>query len=110
MKRDFEIVFDPDTGVVRLKGWFDAARCERAQEVLEQVKSSAVVDFEALEFISSGGLGALFGTQKRLMDAGEGLKLINLNAHIREVFVLAGFDTLFEMDEPREGLRTDKDP
>lgn len=113
MERSFEIYYDADAGIVRLKGWFDAARSEQAKKVLEEVETSAVVDFEGLEFISSGGLGALFATQKRLMGKEMGLKLVNLNPHILEVFQLAGFDTLFEMGgstDSREGLAAEEDP
>jgi len=95
----FEIDFDPSTCVVRLQGRFDAAQSERAMEVLEGVRSSAVIDFGELDYISSGGLGALFATQKRLLAEGEALRLTNLNPHIREVFAIAGFDTVFEIEE-----------
>ena len=91
----FEIEVNGD--VVRLSGRLDAAEADKAADVLSEIESSAVVDFEELAYISSAGLGVLFAAQKRLLAAGMGLKLINLNPHIREVFSIAGFDSVFEI-------------
>ena len=35
---------------------------------------------------------------KRLKDAGAGLTLRNLSEHLRELFHLAGFDTVFDIE------------
>jgi anti-anti-sigma factor len=86
-----------ESGNVTLRGRLDAAQVERAREILDRVESSCDVDFAELSYISSGGLGVLFATQKRLVDGGHGLRLVNLNPHIRELFHIAGFDTVFEI-------------
>jgi len=83
---------------VQLFGRFDAAQVEKARIVFDQVAGPVVVDFQGLEYISSAGLGILLMTQRRLKEAGkEGLKLINMNKHIRDVFQYAGFDQVFEI-------------
>jgi anti-anti-sigma factor len=92
----FEVITDED-GTIRLQGRFDASQVERAAPVFKQVKESCVVDFAELSYISSGGLGLLFATQRRLVEAGGGLRLVNLNPHIREIFEIAGFDRIFEI-------------
>jgi len=94
----FEITRDTE-GSVHLKGRFDAAQVANAKQVFSFVDDSCVVDFAELSYISSAGLGLLFATQKRLVDNGSALKLTNLNPHIREVFRIAGFDNIFEIDE-----------
>lgn len=94
----FEINRDAD-GTVHLHGRFDAAQIAAAKEVLSLADDSCVVDFAGLSYISSAGLGLLFATQKRLVDTGATLTLTNLNPHIREVFRIAGFDTIFPIDE-----------
>jgi len=86
-----------EDGRISMSGRLDAAQVERAREVFDLIQTSCDVDFEELAYISSAGLGLLFATQKRLVDAGEGLRLINLNPHIREVFQIAGFDNVFEI-------------
>ncbi len=87
----------PEEGKARLSGRFDAAQVEKARAVFDQVNVSTVVDFGELEYISSAGLGILLMTQRRLRESGKGLKLINMNKHIRDVFQYAGFDKIFEI-------------
>jgi len=94
----FEISRDDD-GTVHLQGRFDAAQVAGAKEVFSRIDDSCTVDFGGLSYISSAGLGLLFATQKRLTDRGLELTLVNLNPHIREVFRIAGFDTIFTIDE-----------
>ncbi len=84
-------------GRIQLNGRFDAAEVERARGVFDRIADSCVVDFSELSYISSAGLGLLFATQKRLVDAGGALTLVNLNPHIREIFHIAGFDSIFEI-------------
>ena len=91
-----EIARDDD-GVISLQGRFDASQVEAARASLTTIAESCTLDFAELTYISSAGLGLLFSTQKRLVDAGCALKLINLNPHIREIFQIAGFDNIFEI-------------
>ena len=85
-------------GTVYLRGRFDAAEVERARDVFDGIVESCVIDFSGLNYISSAGLGLLFATQKRLVDDGGALTLVNLNPHIREIFHIAGFDEIFEIE------------
>jgi anti-anti-sigma factor len=87
-----------DSGTIYLRGRCDAAQADRMREALNLVVDSCVVDFQELSYISSAGLGVLFAAQRRLVDSGNALKLINLNPHIREVFQLAGFHNIFEIE------------
>jgi len=86
-----------DDGTIRLRGRLDASQVDAASTVLASVNRACTVDFSELTYISSAGLGLLFATQRRLVDAGMGLRLANLNPHIREVFRIAGFDRIFEI-------------
>jgi anti-sigma B factor antagonist len=83
---------------VLLSGRLDASQVERLKGVLDTVTQSCIVDFAELEYISSAGLGVLLATQKRLSDMGHGLKLVNLNKHIRNIFAVAGFDFIFDIE------------
>jgi anti-sigma B factor antagonist len=87
-----------DNGEVFLTGRFDATHAERVREEMREVNDSCTVNFEKLDYISSSGLGVLLSIQKRLSESGSSLKLINLNRHIREVFRIAGFDQIFEIE------------
>lgn len=86
-----------EDGTIRLRGRFDASQVDHATAVFNGVCDSCTVDCTELSYISSAGLGLLFATQRRLVDSGTGLRLVNLNPHIREVFKIAGFDRVFEI-------------
>lgn len=93
----FELRIAED-GQVHLSGRLDASQSEKAKKAFDTITHSTVVDFKELEYISSAGLGVLFAAQKRLKDAGQGLKLVNMNQHIRDVFRYARFDLIFEIE------------
>jgi anti-sigma B factor antagonist len=86
-----------DCGDVVMTGRLDAAQCEKAIKFLEAVAEPCVIDLAGLEYVSSAGLGVLLKTQKRVMASGKGLKLVNANRHIRDIFKYAGFDRIFEI-------------
>jgi len=85
------------SGEIVLKGRLDAAQCEKALQFFDGVTDPRVVDLAGLEYISSAGLGVLLKTQKRVMASGLGLRLVNVNRHINDIFRYAGFDRIFEI-------------
>ena len=86
-----------EAGIVSVGGRLDAAQAVKAQEFLDQVDGQCVLDLSKLEYVSSAGLGVLLKTHKRLMGSGSGIKLINVNHHIHDIFRYSGFDKLFEI-------------
>lgn len=93
----FQIGFD-DAGTIIATGRLDAAQAPKAQEFLDAIADECILDLAQLEYISSAGLGVLLRTHKRLMGDGRGLKLINVNRHINDIFMYSGFDKLFEIE------------
>jgi len=87
-----------DNGQLRLCGRLDASQAAKVREALDAIVETAVVDFGELDYISSAGLGVLLGTQKRLNESGHSIKLVNMNKHIRDIFHVAGFDLVFEVE------------
>jgi len=92
----FEIDIAND-GIVAMDGRLDAAQAVKAQTFLDQIDGQCVLDLTKLEYISSAGLGVLLKTHKRLMASGNGVKLVNVNNHIHDIFRYSGFDKLFEI-------------
>lgn len=80
-----------------LAGRFDAAEAEKARKVFLSLTDAKTVDFSRLDYISSAGLGVLLAAQKKLSETGKGLRLVNVNGHIRDVLHFSGFDQIFEM-------------
>jgi anti-sigma B factor antagonist len=92
----FDITVE-NNGSIRLCGRLDSNQVDMTRDILEKVESTTVVDFEDLRYISSAGLGILLATQKRLLDEGHRLEIINMNPHIRDIFTIAGFDFIFDI-------------
>ncbi len=92
----FEIDYGDD-GEVKCSGRLDASQCAEAQSFMDEIKDTRTLDFDALEYISSAGLGILLKTQKRLAESGEALKIINVNNHIYDVFRYSGFNAIFDI-------------
>lgn len=87
-----------ENGDIEFSGRLDASQVEKANGVLRELTGSQTIDFGGLEYISSAGLGILLSNQKRLNSQGFALKLVNLNKHIRDVFLLTGFDKIFKIE------------
>jgi anti-sigma B factor antagonist len=97
----FEIAYSSD-GEVLCSGRLDAAQCEKAQSFMDEIAESRILDFAALEYISSAGLGILLKTQKRLAESGAALRITNVNKHIYDVFRYSGFNAIFDIKEKEQ--------
>ena len=83
-----------------LTACFTAAAVQTAEDVkplLEAANKEIVLDCSALEYISSSGLRIFLTIRKEA--AAHGCKVIvrNINADIRQVFMMTGFISLFEI-------------
>lgn len=87
-----------DVTVVAFAGNLDSHTAPQAQQALDGILAGGaqkmVVDFTALDYISSAGLRVLLGTAKRLRGAGGALHLFGLNETVQEVFDISGFSTI----------------
>jgi len=87
-----------DVTIVAFAGSLDSNSSPQAQQALEGILAGGarklVVDFTALDYISSAGLRVLLGAAKRLSGAGSALRLFGLNDTVREVFQISGFATI----------------
>jgi stage II sporulation protein AA (anti-sigma F factor antagonist) len=80
-----------------MTGRLDATQCDAALRFLEGVAALRIIDLARLEYIGSAGLRVLLLTQKRLKGSGAGLKLINVQPQIHDIFHYAGFDRIIDM-------------
>ncbi|NJN45740.1 MAG: STAS domain-containing protein [Candidatus Competibacteraceae bacterium] len=60
-------------------------------------KTTLVIDFTQLEYISSSGLRVLLMAAKQVRAAQGKLALAAMSASIREVFDISGFSSIFEI-------------
>lgn len=87
-----------DVTLVAFAGNLDSNTSPQAQQALDGILTGGgrrmVVDFTAVDYISSAGLRVLLGTAKRLREAGGALRLFGLNETVREVFQISGFSAI----------------
>jgi anti-sigma B factor antagonist len=83
--------------VVHLEGNLDTTTAPGVQTHLDRRidggANTLIVDFGAVDFVSSAGLRVLLATAKKLRPDGI-LRLYGLNDSVREVFDVSGFSTI----------------
>ena len=101
--------------IIGLRGRLDASSSpgveQRLQNLIDQGERRLVLDFSELSHISSIGLRVLISTAKSLQKTKGSLALAALNDHIREIFEIAGFTSIFSIyptcDEAVASSQTD---
>ena len=96
-----EIVTDGNRLVAKFYGRLDtAAAVQTAEEVkplLEAANKEIVLDCSELEYISSSGLRIFLGIRKEAANHGSNVVVRSINADIRQVFMMTGFISFFEI-------------
>ena len=69
-------------------------------EIMDEMGNfdSLILDFKNLEYISSAGLRVLVLVQKKLHPQEIPFKIINVNDAIKEIFAMAGFDKILNIE------------
>ena len=87
--------------VAHLQGRLDTAAAVEVtpdfQALAEQAAGHIVLDCTELEYISSSGLRLFLGLRKESAAKGGKLQVRNINNDIRQVFMMTGFISLFEI-------------
>lgn len=85
---------------VALEGRLDTVTAPELESVLKESFEGVqklVLDFQALEYISSAGLRVLLMAQKTMMKQGE-MVIRNVNETIAEVFDITGFADMLTIE------------
>ena len=89
---------EQDVTIIAFAGNLDSNTSPVAQQTLDGILAGGaqklVVDFSALDYISSAGLRVLLGAAKKLHGSGGALRLFGLNETVREVFEISGFSKI----------------
>ena len=93
---DINLTQQKDISVFQLSGSLDSntspAFEEKLMETINDGATKIIVDFSALDYVSSAGLRVLNKAYKKLKHVGGGIVLCSMQDYIREVFEIAGFD------------------
>jgi anti-sigma B factor antagonist len=89
------------TVILFIDGRVDASTAGALENELNRLiatgKINLLLDFEKVNYISSGGLRVLLGKEKELSKKKEGLKLCHLNPDVYKVFKISGFTSIFKI-------------
>ena len=98
---EMKIQQDGNQIIARLKGRLDTAAAAEITPNIEALADQAdkhiVLDCAELEYISSSGLRLFLTLRKESSAKGGKLQVRNINADIRQVFMMTGFISLFEI-------------
>ncbi len=87
--------------VVSLSGRLDTPAAAEVtpdfQSLAEKADKHIILDCSALEYISSSGLRLFLTLRKESAAKGGKLQVRNINSDIRQVFMMTGFISLFEI-------------
>jgi len=85
-------------GIFTLNGRLDTNTAPELEaeigRAIENGKRKLIIDFQSLSYISSAGLRVILKTAKDLKRLEGRLLLCNMKDYVREVFEIAGFDTI----------------
>ena len=85
---------------VALEGRLDTTTSPQLEEELKALfpgLSTLILDFAALEYISSAGLRVLLAAQKQMNRQGE-MKIIHVNEVIADIFEVTGFSEILTVE------------
>ena len=97
-----EIVENGNQVIAKFSGRLDtAAAVQTAEDVkplLEAENKEIILDCTELEYISSSGLRIFLSVRKEAAAHGSKVIVRNINADIRQVFMMTGFISLFVIE------------
>lgn len=98
-----------DIVVISLDGRLDTATSADFDFALEPHTEKAtrlLVDLTGIQYVSSAGLRVFLMLAKKLQKVGGKLVLCNMSGSVREVFDIAGFSKILQIESDREdGLK-----
>ncbi len=100
---DMRITVRMNNGVTVLDilGRLDSSTLTDAEGLLlrliDEGETKIVVNFELLQYISSGGFRFLLLAARWLKEAGGSLRICAVSGNVREIFDISGFATLFDI-------------
>ena len=92
--------------VIELQGRLDITSSPQleaaANEILANGQHALVIDCTGLKYISSSGLRVLLIAARKFSSAGRRLVLCGVSGHIRKVFNISGFSSIFTIKENQD--------
>lgn len=87
---------------VKPEGRIDTSTAPVLEKEIQQYLDSTVdiiMDFEKIDYISSGGMRVVLALNKKMLRKGGTLKVINVKDSIYNIFNLVGFASMVEVNQ-----------
>ena len=98
---------NPEVVLVRLSGSLDTETSRDFSSKMEELVSAGwhkvVLDLGEVDFVSSGGWGAIISALRKVHAKGGDLVLLNLKGQVKRVFKMLGFRAILKNYDDIEG-------
>lgn len=95
-----------DVRILEVQGHLDTNTSPEAESrinaLIDAGANKLLINFAAVEYVSSAGLRVLLATAKKLKGGGGDLRICNLNATVQEVFDISGFSSILAVSSSQE--------
>ena len=102
-----QFIRDGDRVMVRLAGELDHCCAQTVRRELDALIADPsirglILDFTALQFMDSSGIGVVLGRYRQMRDRGGQVAVIHMNSHVARIFHMSGMDrVIVNLDEPQ---------
>jgi len=99
-----------DRVLAELRGSIDERTAPQLKRLFESLRApSVILDFAAVAYVNSSGLGTLVGESDRVRSRGGRMTLVRVAAKVKVVFEMLGLNAFFDIADDREALRLTRD-
>ena len=92
-----QFIRDGDKLMVRLAGELDHCCAQTVRRELDALIAdssvrSLILDFTALQFMDSSGIGVVLGRYRQMRERGGQVAVVHMNRHVARIFHMSGMD------------------
>lgn len=96
--------------IVRLAGELDHCCAQQVRRELDALIADPAVrwlilDFSALQFMDSSGIGVILGRYRQLRDRGGQVGVTHMNPHVARIFHMSGMDRVIRQLDQQEAAQ-----
>lgn len=98
------VISNPNSCIIQLEEHLTFDHHTDFRDALKQaLANKGIIQFDCrtLKFVDSAGLGMLLLTKTEAEKLGRGVRLLNVNGDLLELFKLVHFDKHFNLNEPQ---------
>lgn len=100
-----QFIRDGERLMVRMAGELDHCCAQSVRRDLDALIAdpsvrALILDFSALQFMDSSGIGVILGRYRQMRDRGGQVAVVHMNRHVARIFHMSGMDrVIVNLDE-----------